>query len=153
MFRSCFFSFKVFSPEIQMKFDKITAVAKGFLTRRLLQTEKLKHLKQTVKVRSASLLCSFSSCLFLLLSLVVGRIWECPSVNMWASHCSVSPGPRLRVLLAAWNGPFSCRTVLRASPHFPVFRRTLWSSSELSSLKHHWKEETFQHRTRPCMRE
>ncbi|KAF2976759.1 hypothetical protein EK904_009286 [Melospiza melodia maxima] len=39
----------VFSPEIQMKFDKITAVAKGFLTRRLLQTEKLKHLKQTVK--------------------------------------------------------------------------------------------------------
>ncbi|NXY89279.1 CP110 protein, partial [Alcedo cyanopectus] len=40
---------QVFSPELQMKFDKITAVAKGFLTRRLLQTEKLKHLKQTVK--------------------------------------------------------------------------------------------------------
>ncbi|KFQ17863.1 Centriolar coiled-coil protein of 110 kDa [Merops nubicus] len=40
---------QVFSPEIKMKFDKITAVAKGFLTRRLLQTEKLKHLKQTVK--------------------------------------------------------------------------------------------------------
>ncbi|XP_075292326.1 centriolar coiled-coil protein of 110 kDa isoform X2 [Opisthocomus hoazin] len=40
---------QVFSPEIQIKFDKITAVAKGFLTRRLLQTEKLKHLKQTVK--------------------------------------------------------------------------------------------------------
>ncbi|KFP78458.1 Centriolar coiled-coil protein of 110 kDa [Acanthisitta chloris] len=40
---------QVSSPEIQMKFDKITAVAKGFLTRRLLQTEKLKHLKQTVK--------------------------------------------------------------------------------------------------------
>ncbi|NWU91800.1 CP110 protein, partial [Upupa epops] len=40
---------QVFSPEIQMKFDKITAVAKGFLTRRLLQTEKLKHIKQTVK--------------------------------------------------------------------------------------------------------
>lgn len=38
-----------------MKFDKITAVAKEFLTRRLLQTEKLKHLKQTVKVRSAFL--------------------------------------------------------------------------------------------------
>ncbi|XP_062490635.1 centriolar coiled-coil protein of 110 kDa isoform X2 [Pezoporus occidentalis] len=40
---------QVFSPEVQKKFDKITAVAKGFLTRRLLQTEKLKHLKQTVK--------------------------------------------------------------------------------------------------------
>ncbi|NXW83458.1 CP110 protein, partial [Alopecoenas beccarii] len=40
---------QVFSAEIQLKFDKITAVAKGFLTRRLLQTEKLKHLKQTVK--------------------------------------------------------------------------------------------------------
>ncbi|NWQ80141.1 CP110 protein, partial [Columbina picui] len=40
---------QVFSPEVQQKFDKITAVAKGFLTRRLLQTEKLKHLKQTVK--------------------------------------------------------------------------------------------------------
>ncbi|KAM6352313.1 centriolar coiled-coil protein of 110 kDa isoform 2-T4 [Alca torda] len=40
---------QVFSPEVQLKFDKITAVAKGFLTRRLLQTEKLKHLKQTVK--------------------------------------------------------------------------------------------------------
>ncbi|KFO84612.1 Centriolar coiled-coil protein of 110 kDa [Buceros rhinoceros silvestris] len=40
---------QVFSPEVQVKFDKITAVAKGFLTRRLLQTEKLKHIKQTVK--------------------------------------------------------------------------------------------------------
>ncbi|NWZ61526.1 CP110 protein, partial [Acrocephalus arundinaceus] len=40
---------QVFSPEVQMKFDKITAVAKGFLTRRLLQTEKLKNLRQTVK--------------------------------------------------------------------------------------------------------
>ncbi|XP_066185716.1 centriolar coiled-coil protein of 110 kDa isoform X6 [Sylvia atricapilla] len=40
---------QVFTPDIQMKFNKITAVAKGFLTRRLLQTEKLKHLKQTVK--------------------------------------------------------------------------------------------------------
>ncbi|NXU51708.1 CP110 protein, partial [Turnix velox] len=40
---------QVFSAEMLMKFDKITAVAKGFLTRRLLQTEKLKHLKQTVK--------------------------------------------------------------------------------------------------------
>lgn len=61
MFRKCFFSFKVFSPEIQVKFDKITAVAKGFLTRRLLQTEKLKHIKQTVKVRSAFLYCAASS--------------------------------------------------------------------------------------------
>lgn len=43
-----------------MKFDKITAVAKGFLTRRLLQTEKLKHIKQTVKVRSAFLCCAAS---------------------------------------------------------------------------------------------
>uniref|UniRef100_A0A8C2YDS9 Centriolar coiled-coil protein 110 n=1 Tax=Coturnix japonica TaxID=93934 RepID=A0A8C2YDS9_COTJA len=40
---------QIFTPEIQMKFDKVTAVAKGFLTRRLLQTEKLKHLKQTVR--------------------------------------------------------------------------------------------------------
>ncbi|XP_016279348.2 centriolar coiled-coil protein of 110 kDa isoform X7 [Monodelphis domestica] len=40
---------KVFSLEVQAKFDKITAVAKGFLTRRLLQTEKVKHLRQTVK--------------------------------------------------------------------------------------------------------
>ncbi|KAM9261774.1 centriolar coiled-coil protein of 110 kDa isoform 2-T2 [Cariama cristata] len=40
---------QVFSPEIHMKFEKITAMAKGFLTRRLLRTEKLKHLKQTVK--------------------------------------------------------------------------------------------------------
>ncbi|NWW45912.1 CP110 protein, partial [Pedionomus torquatus] len=46
---------QVFSPEIQMKFEKITAVAKGFLTRRLLQTEKLKHLKQTVKDTSTFL--------------------------------------------------------------------------------------------------
>ncbi|XP_031798515.1 centriolar coiled-coil protein of 110 kDa isoform X6 [Sarcophilus harrisii] len=40
---------QVFSLEVQAKFDKITAVAKGFLTRRLLQTEKVKHLRQTVK--------------------------------------------------------------------------------------------------------
>ncbi|XP_076997814.1 centriolar coiled-coil protein of 110 kDa isoform X2 [Tamandua tetradactyla] len=40
---------QVFSPEVQVKFNKITAVAKGFLTRRLMQTEKLKQLRQTVK--------------------------------------------------------------------------------------------------------
>ncbi|KAI5762010.1 CCP110-like protein [Gulo gulo luscus] len=40
---------QVFSPELQTKFNKITAVAKGFLTRRLMQTEKLKQLRQTVK--------------------------------------------------------------------------------------------------------
>nr|XP_008537637.1 PREDICTED: centriolar coiled-coil protein of 110 kDa isoform X1 [Equus przewalskii]XP_008537639.1 PREDICTED: centriolar coiled-coil protein of 110 kDa isoform X1 [Equus przewalskii]XP_008537640.1 PREDICTED: centriolar coiled-coil protein of 110 kDa isoform X1 [Equus przewalskii]XP_008537641.1 PREDICTED: centriolar coiled-coil protein of 110 kDa isoform X1 [Equus przewalskii] len=38
-----------FSPEVQAKFSKITAVAKGFLTRRLMQTDKLKQLRQTVK--------------------------------------------------------------------------------------------------------
>ncbi|XP_011375818.1 centriolar coiled-coil protein of 110 kDa isoform X1 [Pteropus vampyrus] len=40
---------QVFSPEIQTKFNKVTAVAKGFLTRRLMQTDKLKQLRQTVK--------------------------------------------------------------------------------------------------------
>ncbi|XP_067407134.1 centriolar coiled-coil protein of 110 kDa isoform X2 [Emydura macquarii macquarii] len=40
---------QVFSSEMQMKFNKITALAKGFLTRRLMQTEKLKYLRQTVK--------------------------------------------------------------------------------------------------------
>ncbi|KAL1774555.1 centriolar coiled-coil protein of 110 kDa isoform X1 [Sigmodon hispidus] len=40
---------QVFSPEIQVKFNKITAVAKGFLTRKLMQTDKLKQLRQTVK--------------------------------------------------------------------------------------------------------
>ncbi|XP_058425927.1 centriolar coiled-coil protein of 110 kDa isoform X2 [Diceros bicornis minor] len=38
-----------FSPEVQAKCNKITAVAKGFLTRRLMQTDKLKQLRQTVK--------------------------------------------------------------------------------------------------------
>ncbi|XP_017510224.1 centriolar coiled-coil protein of 110 kDa isoform X2 [Manis javanica] len=40
---------QVFSSEVQAKFNKITAVAKGFLTRRLMQTDKLKQLRQTVK--------------------------------------------------------------------------------------------------------
>ncbi|XP_030433250.1 centriolar coiled-coil protein of 110 kDa isoform X1 [Gopherus evgoodei] len=40
---------QAFNPEMQMKFSKITALAKGFLTRRLMQTEKLKYLRQTVK--------------------------------------------------------------------------------------------------------
>ncbi|XP_068825283.1 centriolar coiled-coil protein of 110 kDa isoform X1 [Capricornis sumatraensis] len=40
---------QVFSPEVQAKFNKVTAVAKGFLTRRLMQTDKLKQLRQTVK--------------------------------------------------------------------------------------------------------
>ncbi|XP_020016024.2 centriolar coiled-coil protein of 110 kDa isoform X2 [Castor canadensis] len=40
---------QVFSPELQAKFNRITAVAKGFLTRRLMQTDKLKQLRQTVK--------------------------------------------------------------------------------------------------------
>ncbi|XP_015271593.1 PREDICTED: centriolar coiled-coil protein of 110 kDa [Gekko japonicus] len=40
---------QVYSPEMKRKLNKISALAKGFLTRRLLQTEKLKHLQQTVK--------------------------------------------------------------------------------------------------------
>uniref|UniRef100_A0A8C3VYB2 Centriolar coiled-coil protein 110 n=1 Tax=Catagonus wagneri TaxID=51154 RepID=A0A8C3VYB2_9CETA len=40
---------QVFSPEVQAKFNKVTAVAKGFLTRRLMQTDKLKQLRQTVR--------------------------------------------------------------------------------------------------------
>ncbi|KAJ7305822.1 hypothetical protein JRQ81_010188 [Phrynocephalus forsythii] len=40
---------QVYSLEMKRKLNKISALAKGFLTRRLLQTEKLKHLKQTVK--------------------------------------------------------------------------------------------------------
>ncbi|MBZ3886053.1 Centriolar coiled-coil protein of 110 kDa [Sciurus carolinensis] len=40
---------KVFNPEVQAKFNRITALAKGFLTRRLMQTDKLKQLRQTVK--------------------------------------------------------------------------------------------------------
>lgn len=37
------------TPEIQQKFHKITALAKGFLTRRLMKTVKLKQLQQTVQ--------------------------------------------------------------------------------------------------------
>lgn len=40
---------QVYSPQMQRKFNKVTALAKGFLTRRIMQTEKLKNLKQTVK--------------------------------------------------------------------------------------------------------
>ncbi|XP_062999574.1 centriolar coiled-coil protein of 110 kDa isoform X2 [Elgaria multicarinata webbii] len=40
---------QVYSPEMKRKLNKISALAKGFLTRRLLQTEKLRHLRQTVK--------------------------------------------------------------------------------------------------------
>ncbi|XP_032086086.1 centriolar coiled-coil protein of 110 kDa isoform X2 [Thamnophis elegans] len=39
---------QVYSPAMKRRFNKISALAKGFLTRRLLQTEKLKHLRQTV---------------------------------------------------------------------------------------------------------
>ncbi|XP_033022712.1 centriolar coiled-coil protein of 110 kDa isoform X3 [Lacerta agilis] len=40
---------QVYSPEMKRKLNKISALAKGFLTRRLLQTDKLKQLRQTVK--------------------------------------------------------------------------------------------------------
>ncbi|XP_060696396.1 centriolar coiled-coil protein of 110 kDa-like isoform X4 [Hemiscyllium ocellatum] len=40
---------QVNTSDIQKKFNKVTAVAKGFLTRRLMKTEKLKQLQQTVK--------------------------------------------------------------------------------------------------------
>ncbi|XP_066432358.1 centriolar coiled-coil protein of 110 kDa isoform X2 [Eleutherodactylus coqui] len=40
---------QVYSPQMQRKFNKVTALAKGFLTRRIMQAEKLKNLKQTVK--------------------------------------------------------------------------------------------------------
>ncbi|XP_064179468.1 centriolar coiled-coil protein of 110 kDa [Anguilla rostrata] len=38
----------VFPPELQGALCRLSAVARGFLTRRLLKTEKLKHLRQTV---------------------------------------------------------------------------------------------------------
>ncbi|KAL7979176.1 hypothetical protein Chor_015200, partial [Crotalus horridus] len=44
---------QVYSPAMKRKFNKISALAKGFLTRRLLQTEKLKHLRQTVHLQAA----------------------------------------------------------------------------------------------------
>ncbi|KAM3916662.1 centriolar coiled-coil protein of 110 kDa [Leptodactylus fuscus] len=40
---------QVYSPQMQRKLNKVSALAKGFLVRRLMQTEKLKNLKQTVK--------------------------------------------------------------------------------------------------------
>ncbi|XP_059510193.1 centriolar coiled-coil protein of 110 kDa-like isoform X2 [Stegostoma tigrinum] len=40
---------QVNTSDMQKKFNKVTAVAKGFLTRRLMKTEKLKQLQQTVK--------------------------------------------------------------------------------------------------------
>ncbi|KAM4603193.1 centriolar coiled-coil protein of 110 kDa isoform 2-T2 [Discoglossus pictus] len=40
---------QVYSPQMQRKCNKVTALAKGFLTRRIMQTEKLRNLKQTVK--------------------------------------------------------------------------------------------------------
>ncbi|XP_069503251.1 centriolar coiled-coil protein of 110 kDa isoform X2 [Ambystoma mexicanum] len=39
---------QVFSPDMQTKLNKVTALAKGFLTRRIMQTDKLKQLKKTV---------------------------------------------------------------------------------------------------------
>ncbi|XP_069066343.1 centriolar coiled-coil protein of 110 kDa isoform X2 [Pleurodeles waltl] len=39
---------QVFSQGMQIKLNKVTALAKGFLTRRLMQTDKLKQLKKTV---------------------------------------------------------------------------------------------------------
>ncbi|KAG8432975.1 hypothetical protein GDO86_017299 [Hymenochirus boettgeri] len=40
---------QVYSPAMQRTFNKASALAKGFLTRRLMKTEKLKNLKKTVK--------------------------------------------------------------------------------------------------------
>ncbi|XP_039630940.1 centriolar coiled-coil protein of 110 kDa-like isoform X2 [Polypterus senegalus] len=37
------------SPELHHRFCKLTALVKGFLTRRLLETEKVKHLRKTIK--------------------------------------------------------------------------------------------------------
>ncbi|XP_069462527.1 centriolar coiled-coil protein of 110 kDa-like isoform X2 [Ambystoma mexicanum] len=39
---------QVFSQDMQTKLNKVTALAKGFLTRRIMQTDKLKQLKKTV---------------------------------------------------------------------------------------------------------
>uniref|UniRef100_A0A8C4R9L8 Uncharacterized protein n=1 Tax=Eptatretus burgeri TaxID=7764 RepID=A0A8C4R9L8_EPTBU len=43
------------SAFLEMAYERITAVGKGFLTRRLLQTEKLQYLRQTVRDTSALL--------------------------------------------------------------------------------------------------
>ncbi|XP_041085616.1 centriolar coiled-coil protein of 110 kDa-like isoform X3 [Polyodon spathula] len=40
---------QVNSPEVHQRLCKLSALAKGFLTRRMLQTEKVKHLRQTVR--------------------------------------------------------------------------------------------------------
>ena len=38
---------------MRVKLDKLTATAKGFLTRRLLQSDKVQELVKTIKVREA----------------------------------------------------------------------------------------------------
>ena len=42
---------QVLTAEQQESLCRLSAVARGFLTRRLLETEKVKHLRQTVAVR------------------------------------------------------------------------------------------------------
>ncbi|KAJ8254199.1 hypothetical protein COCON_G00208110 [Conger conger] len=48
----------VLTPELHAVLCRLTAVARGFLTRRLLQTEKVKHLRQTVQ-DTQEFICSF----------------------------------------------------------------------------------------------
>ncbi|XP_061079252.1 centriolar coiled-coil protein of 110 kDa-like [Conger conger] len=49
---------QVLTPELHAVLCRLTAVARGFLTRRLLQTEKVKHLRQTVQ-DTQEFICSF----------------------------------------------------------------------------------------------
>ena len=44
-------SFQVLTADQQRAFCRIGAIIRGFLTRRLLKTEKVKHLRQTIVVR------------------------------------------------------------------------------------------------------
>lgn len=51
---------QVMTPEQQRVYCRITAIARGFLLRRLLQTEKVKHLRQTV-VDTQEFICSLQT--------------------------------------------------------------------------------------------
>ena len=41
---------QVYSPEMQAKFDRVSAAVKGYLTRRLMRTQKVQSIINTIRV-------------------------------------------------------------------------------------------------------
>lgn len=82
---------QVLTADQQRAFCRIGAIIRGFLTRRLLKTEKVKHLRQTIVVRLHSQKNTQKMCMKKL------HVGKCVCICLFRTHRSSSDPSRLKL--------------------------------------------------------